>query len=125
MNYAPTDLLYYALTSVGFSESPQPMEPPVTLVTEVPRRRKVRFDPQVLERIDRALAVCSEEEEQENPPPPYALNTSPICVFFRRNAGIVVCRVDSADPACEIVKRNGKIVARVRRNPPAMVKFCS
>lgn len=55
--------------------------------------------------------------------PVSALNTEPIRVFFRRNAGIVVCRVDSADPVREIVRRNGKDVARVRRNPPAVVNL--
>ena len=112
--YEPTDLLAYLFTSVGFkpdssgglepeedprSEAhsgaePRPYEP---ADTTAPRRRKKR--------------VVFED------PPAYALNTSPICVFYRRNAGIVVCRVNSADPECEILKRNGKIMARVRWNP--------
>ena len=128
--YLPTDILHFVLTSVGFNEpsvTPRPTEPPVTLATEAPKKRRVRFDLSVSEfRYGVCDAVeedevCEEEEEQQDHI--YALNTSPICVFFRRNAGVMVCRVDSADPACEVVRRNGKILARVRRNPPAVVRY--
>lgn len=145
-SYTLTNMLYFVLTSVGYSGEPafvppQPMEPPVTLAIEQPvtlaikpQKRRVRFALEEECSISELEEACSQGNHNHNPAssansgptteePPYALNTSPICVFFRRNAGIVVCRVDSADPVCEVVKRNGKIVARVRRNPPAVVRL--
>jgi hypothetical protein len=123
-SYLPTDILHFVLTSVGFSEPyPRPTEPPVTLATEVPKKRRVRFELSVSEfrdAVEERDEFCVELQDHDIII--YALNTSPICVFFRRNAGVMVCRVDSADPACEVVRRNGKIMARVRRNPPAVVK---
>ena len=102
-HYEPTDLLAYLFTSVGFkpdSSRAGPCEPAETTTAPWPAETTTR----------KKKTVTFDDST-------YALNTSPICVFYRRNAGIVICRVNTADPECEVVKRNGKILARVRQNP--------
>ena len=110
--YEPTDLLAYLFTSVGFKpDSSGGLEPEEDPRSEAHSGAEPRpYEPADTTAPRRWKKVVFED-------PAYALNTSPICVFYRRNAGIVVCRVNSADPECEILKRNGKIMARVRWNP--------
>ena len=113
-NYEPTDLLAYLFTSVGFkpdSSRAGPCEPAET--TTAPWPAETTTAPWPAETATRKKKTVTFDDST------YALNTSPICVFYRRNAGIVICRVNTADPECEVVKRNGKILARVRRNPVA------
>ena len=107
--YEPTDLLAFLFTSVGFKPDSDPEEDPRSEAHSGAEPRP--YEPADTTAPRRRKKVVFED------PPSYALNTSPICVFYRRNAGIVVCRVNSADPVCEILKRNGKIMARVRWNP--------